>query len=176
VWIEESLLEGEAEDRFRHAVTLGLAALTVSERRGRLAGVIGAVAEAVAARIMDRAGFSVFAQLVDIGARGADLIYLTPKDKVLVLEVKGTLRSGTIPRLRRSRLKQMNAAWLDEHNAPMLEWGLKSGDVYGAVMVVDIAAAYARTAVTADYHRYLAVDELAAVDELVAATKRESRS
>jgi hypothetical protein len=113
---------------------------------------------------MDAAGFSVFAQQTELGARGADLIYLTPEDNVLVLEVKGTLRAGTIPRLGRSRFKQTSAAWLDAANAPMLEWGLEAADVYGAVMVVDVAAACASVAATADYSVYVPVDDLGALD------------
>jgi hypothetical protein len=168
-WIGKSVLSGNAEELFSRAAASGLAVLTASERRGRLPAVIGAVAEAVAARIMDAAGYSVFAQLTEIGARGADLMYVTPGDNVLVVEVKGTLRPGAIPRLGRSRLKQMTAAWLNEGNAPMLEWGLEAGDVYGAVMVVDLVTATARVAATADYSVYLQVDDLASIDDLLAA-------
>jgi hypothetical protein len=169
LWIEESVLAGSAEDLFRRAAASGLAGLTASERRGRLPGVTGTVAEAVAARIMDAAGFSVFAQLIEIGARGADLIYLTPADNVLVLEVKGTLRPSAIPRLGRSRRKQMSAAWLNERNAPMLEWGLEAGDVYGAVMVIDLVAGSARVAAIVDHNAYFPVDDLASIDDLMAA-------
>lgn len=166
-WISESLLvAGGSEALFRRVVASGLDSLTVSEKRGHLPTVTGAVAEAVAARIMDAAGFSVFAQQTELGARGADLIYLTPEDNVLVLEVKGTLRAGTIPRLGRSRFKQTSAAWLDAANAPMLEWGLEAADVYGAVMVVDVAAACASVAATADYSVYVPVDDLGALDDL----------
>ncbi|HEY8777593.1 MAG TPA: hypothetical protein VIM33_14095 [Gaiellaceae bacterium] len=54
----------------------------------------GAVAEAIAARVLDEAGFRVFARLTESGVRGVDLLLLSPEERVLVLEVKGTLRAG----------------------------------------------------------------------------------
>jgi hypothetical protein len=50
---------------------------------------------------------------------------------VLVLEVKGTLRRGTIPRLTPSRLRQMSREWLnDPANPAMTEWSLQADDLY----------------------------------------------
>ena len=164
-WISESILDDPSskffdprDEVFRRAIAVGLDGLPLAERRGHLPAVTGKVAEAVATRILDEHGFSLFSQLIEDGAHGVDLMFLTPAGNVLVLEVKGTLREGTIPRLGRSRLKQMSAAWLDGANAPMLEWGLQAADVYGAVMVVDLVARHARVAVTKDNAWFWAVE------------------
>lgn len=45
--------------------------------------------------------------------------------------------------------------------------GLETEDVYGAVMVVDLAAAIARVAVTSDYESFLPVADVTALDELL---------
>ncbi len=166
-WIAESLLEGAAEDLFRRAQAEGLAALEVAERRGRLPSVVGAVAEALAARILDSVGFVAFAQLVEPGARGVDLLLLSPEERVLALEVKGTLRQGSLPRLRRSRLKQMSAAWLDSANPVMEEWDLAAADLYGGVIVVDLRASEARLAVTGDFSEFTPGAGLDRLDDLL---------
>jgi hypothetical protein len=62
----------------------------------------------------------------------------------------------------------MSAAWLNERNAPMLEWGLEAGDVYGAVMVMDLVSASARAAATVDHNAYFPVDDLGSIDDLMA--------
>lgn len=157
-WVDESLLGGAADRLFRRARRHGLDALTLAERRGSLPALTGAVAESVAALALDAVGFTVFAQLTEPGARGADLLLLGPSELVLVLEVKGTLRPGLVPRLGRSRLKQMSAAWLDGTNAPMREWGLVAADVFGGVIVVDLAANETRLAVSADYESFAPID------------------
>lgn len=168
-WREELLLPGAADDLFRRAAADGLDALAPSERRGHLPVVIGAVAEAVAARALDEAGCRLFSQLIETGARGADLLFLTPAERVLVIEVKGTLRPGSLPRMPRSKRKQMSAPWLDSGNAPMLEWQLTAADVYGAVMVVDLVDAALRLAVTADYEGFAPASRLDHLDEALSA-------
>ncbi|MDX6510906.1 MAG: hypothetical protein QOE36_410 [Gaiellaceae bacterium] len=166
-WVKRSLLTGSGDDRFRQAARSGLDSLTLAERRGHLPAVTGAVAESVAAMVMDEIGFEVFAQLTERGARGADLLLLSPAENVLVLEVKGTLRAGQLPRLGRSRLRQMSAAWLDVGNAPMLDWGLEAADVFGGVMVVDLVSNTARVAVSADYEVFTPVADMACLDNLL---------
>lgn len=167
-WISDSVLPASIEDVFRRAYRDGLFRLEVSQRRGHLPAVIGAVAESVAALLMDSVGFVVFAHLTEPGARGVDLLLLGPEERVLALEVKGTLRPGTLPRLRRSALEQMSAAWLDHwSNRGMAEWGLEAADVYGGVIAVDLAAAEARLAVTADFLEFVPVPGLAELDELL---------
>lgn len=71
---------------------------------------------------MHDAGFSVFAQLIELGVRGADLITDAARQRPRPRD-QGTLRVGAIPRLRRARLRQMSAAWLDKEQPAVLEWG-----------------------------------------------------
>lgn len=61
---------------------------------------------------------------------GVDLLFLSSGERVLVLEVKGTLRAGAIPRLPPSRLKQMSREWLNGPDNPVMsEWGLQADDL-----------------------------------------------
>jgi hypothetical protein len=53
-------------------------------------------------------GLSVFGHITTPGVRGVDLLFVCPDESVLALEVKGTLRAGTIPRLPPSKLRQMS--------------------------------------------------------------------
>jgi hypothetical protein len=167
VWVERSLLGEDTDQLFGRARRLGLHALSVSQRRGRLPTLTGAVAESVAALVMDSVGFNVFAQLTETGARGADLLLLGPTGNVLALEVKGTLRPALLPRLGRSRLKQMSRAWLDGPNPPMLEWGLAAADVFGGVIVVDLALNETRLAVSRDSESFTPVTDFTRLDELL---------
>lgn len=166
-------LEGRAEDLFRRAHALGLDALDVAERRGHVPAVTGAVAEAVAPRIFKAHGVELVAQLTDFGARGVGLLLLTPGANVLAVEVKGTLRGG-LPRLRRGRLRQMSAEWLDSANAAMLEWDLGSLDVCGGVLAVDLARCRARLAITGNYGDYLPVTNFDDLDDSLRALDRLS--
>lgn len=59
----------------------------------------------------------------------------------------------------------MSAGWLDTANAPMVEWGLESADVFGGVVVVDLAVACMRVALTTDFVSLAPVVALALVDE-----------
>lgn len=59
----------------------------------------------------------------------------------------------------------MSAAWLDSANPAMQEWGLESSDLYGGVIVVDLAASAARLAVTADLRDFTAVVSLDDLDD-----------
>jgi hypothetical protein len=165
-FVEECVLSGSSEELFLRAWTRGIDSIDSAERRGRFPGLIGSVAEAVVAKVMDCAGFSVFDQLTELGAHGVDLLLLSPAGRVLALEVKGTLRAGSVPRLRRSRLPQMSAAWLDGANAAMLEWGLEAADVYGGIMFVNLAANETRMAVTGDFVDFVPVVRLEELDEL----------
>lgn len=166
-WVAESLLSGEHEELLLRAHADGLDSLTLPERRGNLPGVIGAVAEAIAARVLEEEGLSLIAQLTNFGAHGVDLLLLTPGGNVLALEVKGTLRRGALPRLRRGRLVQMSPEWLDAANATMAEWDLEAADVFAGMSVVDLAANVSRLAVSSNYDDYRPVSELAALDALL---------
>jgi hypothetical protein len=125
------------------------------------------VAEAIAEIVLADAGFSVFWQLTTPGAHGVDLLSLSPSDEVLALEVKGTLRAGSIPRLTTSRLRQMSREWLNEPSNPaMRDWELEADDLYAGVMVVDLATMSYRVALSADFDGYAGILEFAQLDSL----------
>src|SRR4051794_12738888 len=75
---------------FRRARTGGLASIDRSERSGHLWRVVGEVAESVAEKVLDELGYSVFWQIIEPGAHGVDLLFLSPDEAILALEVKGT--------------------------------------------------------------------------------------
>jgi hypothetical protein len=88
------------------------------------------------------------------GRHGVDLLALAPcGNRVLAVEVKGTLRPGVWPRLSRGALAQMSAAWIDKTDNPgMAEWDFNSDDVYGAVVLVNLADRLYRVGVTSDFN------------------------
>jgi hypothetical protein len=169
-WVTESLLATD-DRRFARAYRDGLDALPVSDRRGALSALTGAVAEAVAARVVDAAGLALVAQLTAQGTHGVDLVLLTPAGRLVAVEVKGSLR-GRVPRLRRGRRSQMSAEWLDVANAAMEEWQLLSADIFGAVLFVDLAETRTRLAVTADYEAWCASD-VEGLDDALAAFEHD---
>lgn len=86
---------------------------------------------------------------------------------MLALDVKGTLRPGAIPRLTPSRMRQMSRVWLNGPDNPaMADWNLEGDDLYAGVMVVDLALAVARTAVSGDFESYMPISDLAELQEL----------
>jgi len=103
---------------FRRVWVEGLDALKLDERRGRLCLDIGTIAESVATLLMLEAGLEVFAELAAPGVHGADMLALTPHGEVLAVEVKGTLRPGTVPRIGRGRRRQTSLEWLDSRSKP----------------------------------------------------------
>jgi hypothetical protein len=138
----------------------GLAGVDGSQR-GLLAKVTGEVAESVAEVLLAELGYSVFWQITTPGIRGVDLLLLAPDELVLALEVKGTLRPGSIPRLTPSRLRQMSRDWLsDSTNPGMVDWSLSADDLYAGVMAVDLARAEFRVAFSHDFDTYKPVGEL----------------
>jgi hypothetical protein len=145
-----------ADVLFSKAWRDGLSSLGRAQRRGGLCGVIGEVAEAVA---------EVF--LVE----RVDLLLLTPEaESVVAVEVKGTLRSGYLPRLSGRRLAQMSLGWLDKPgNLGMVERGLEGADVYGALAVVNLADMVCRVGFTSDFETLLPVmaeDQLSSLEWL----------
>lgn len=156
-----------ADALFERARTHGLSTIEPHLRAGHLPRVAGEIAESVAGSILDELGYSLFWQLTTAGARGVDLLYLAPDETVLALEVKGTLRPNTIPRLTPSRLRQMSREWLnDPANPAMAEWSLTADDLYTGVMVVDLALAEFRIALSGDFKRYAPIAELAQLASL----------
>jgi hypothetical protein len=83
-----------------------------------------------------------------------------PSETVLAIEVKGTLRSGFIPRLTRGDLAQMSNAWLDKPDNPaMTSTALRSEDIFGAVAALNFADLTLRVAFTADFVNFRPVQD-----------------
>lgn len=165
--IDECLDEerDEADALFRRARAAGLAALAPNERPGHLWRVVGEDAESVAELLLAKLGYNVFWHITEPGVHGVDLLLLTPDDAVLALEVKGTLRAGAIPRLTPSHLRQMSRDWLNQPDNPaMVEWELEADDIYGAIMIVDLALTVFRVAVSSDFEAYTPIRELSELD------------
>jgi hypothetical protein len=132
--------------------------------------VTGEIAESVAQIVLDAQGYNLVWQITTPGTHGVDLVLLTPADEMLALEVKGTLRPKTIPRLTPSRLRQMSREWLnDPANPGMAEWDLAADDIYAATMIVDLAEATIRVALSGDFVGYTpltGLDQLRRLDWL----------
>jgi hypothetical protein len=156
----------DADALVSYARSEGLSAIDRS-RRYVLNSVTGEVAESVAELLLAEVGFHVFWHITTSGVHGVDLLLLSPDESVLALEVKGTLRAGTIPRLTPSRLRQMSREWLNGPDNPaMAEWEFEADDLYAGVMVVDLATPVARLAVSADFETYLPVAALSDLRDL----------
>ena len=141
-----------AKDRlFARGWRSGPAILTRAERCA-VADVTGHMAESVIEVLLDRLDWRVLWHFTGPGRHGVDLVFLTPDDKVVAVEVKGTLIPGHIPQLSRREITQMSAEWVDKADNPgMAELGLRSADVYGAVAVINFADTTWRVALTADF-------------------------
>jgi hypothetical protein len=152
---------------FERARIHGLNSIERSQRSGHLARVIGEVAESVAEIVLDEQDYNLFWQITTPGIHGVDLLFLSPDECVLALEVKGTLRPRTIPRLTPSRLRQMSRAWLnDPANPAMAEWSLQADDLYAGVMLVDLASPLYRLALSGNFEHYVPVVDLAELASL----------
>jgi hypothetical protein len=102
----------------------------------------------------------VFWQITQPGIHGVDLLFLSPDEAALALEVKGTLRAGAVPRLTSSRLRQMSREWLNQPDNPaMSDWELEADDLYAGVMVVDLATPEYRLALSGDFESYAPVTD-----------------
>jgi hypothetical protein len=146
---------------FSRARTSGLASLEQSDRTGHLWRVVGEVAESVAEVVLVDLGYRVFWHITEAGVHGVDLLFLSPSDDVLALEVKGTLRVDAIPRLTPSPLRQMSRDWLNKPDNPaMQDWELEADDLYAGVMVVDLATPAYRVALSADFEWYVPVHDV----------------
>jgi hypothetical protein len=172
--LEDEVIEGclgETRDPFdalfRRARRDGLPSIARTERSGHLWRVAGEVVESVAEIVLDDVEYQVVWHITERGTRGVDLLFLSPEESVLALEVKGTLRADTIPRLTPSRLRQMSRDWLNQpHNPATQEWELEADDLYAGVMVVDLATPSYRIAISADFERYFPVMELGELGSL----------
>jgi hypothetical protein len=129
----------------------GPSSLTRVERN-TIAGVTGHVAESVAELLLDAVDWHVLWHFIGPGRHGVDLVFLSADDKVVAIEVKGTLVSGRIRHLTRRDLTQMSPEWLDKADNPgMAELGISSDDAYGGVVIVNFADLTWRIALTADF-------------------------
>ena len=59
-----------------------------------LAGTTGHIAESVTEVLLDGSGWQVLWHFEGPGRHGADLVFLAPGDRVVAVEVKGTLVPG----------------------------------------------------------------------------------
>jgi hypothetical protein len=150
--VEECLDLASTKDQlFARGWRSGPASLTRAERCA-VAGVTGHVAESVTEKLLDRLGWRVLWHFTGPGRHGVDLVFLSPDDTVVAVEVKGTLIAGRIPRLSHREMTQMSAAWVDKADNPgMAELGLSSGDIYGAVAAINFADMTWRVALTSDF-------------------------
>ena len=156
-----------ADALFERARIHGLNSIDRSQRSGHLARVIGEIAESVAGIVLDEQGYNLFWQITTPGIHGVDLLFLSPDESVLALEVKGTLRPGTIPRLTPSRLRQMSREWLNNPaNPAMAEWSLEVDDLYAGVMLIDLSTPLYRLALSSDFDHYTPVTNPAELSSL----------
>jgi hypothetical protein len=129
----------------------GPAALSRAERCA-IAGVTDHIAESVTEVLLDRLGWRVLWHFTGPGRHGVHLVFLTVDDKIVAVEVKGTLTAGHIPRLSRREMTQMSAEWVDKADNPgMAELRLRSADIFGAVAVINFADMTWRIALTSDF-------------------------
>jgi len=152
---------------FARAWRSGLASLTRAEKCA-VAGATGHIAESVTEVLLDRQEWRVLWHFTGPGRHGVDLVFLTPDDKIVAVEVKGTLVAGRIPRLSRREMTQMTAAWVDKADNPgMAELGLQSADIYGAITAINFADMTWRIALTPNFSAIrpvIRLDQLACLD------------
>jgi hypothetical protein len=149
--VEDCLGPAATDALFARGWRRGPASLTRAERSA-VAGVTGHMAESVTEILLDRLGWHVLWHFTGPGRHGVDLVFLTPGDLVIAVEVKGTLVAGRIPRLSRGELTQMSASWMDKADNPgMTELALGSADVYGGIVIINFADLTWRTSLTTDF-------------------------
>lgn len=150
-----------ADKLFERARAGGLSSVERPRRAGHLPRVTGEIAESVAEILLDESDYNLFWQITAPGVQGVDLLFLAPDEAVLALEVKGTLRPGAVPRLTPSLRRQMSREWLDDPSNPaMADWSLEADDLYAGVMVVDLALAQFRLALSSDFELYTPISNL----------------
>jgi hypothetical protein len=166
---------------FRKAFRRTLASIPRDLRPPALAGITGHVAESVVEVVLQELGYLSLWHLVAPGGHGIDLAMLTPAtDRVVVFEVKGTLRPRGWPRLRKTELMQLSTAWIDKHDNPgMAELEMTSEDVYAGFAIVQFADRSCRFGLSADFenlHPVEAIAQLVDVEWLDGQPRRGSDS
>ena len=155
--VTSCLRRGE-DQLFRRAWRDGIDSLTLAERRGRLCVEIGWIAESLPRCCSENFGSTCSLRSSLRVSTALTCLPFTPDGEALALEVKGTLRSGTIPRFSRGADRQMSVAWLNQQTNPaMTHWRLDALDVYGAITVIDFARGTWRAALTADHEYFVPV-------------------
>lgn len=144
-----------AEKQFQRAFTSGLAGIPRSERVGALNPTTGHMAESFTATLLDGYGWVPLWQFTELtsSGHGADLLMFSPAtEKLLVVEVKGTITARRWPMLRNAEVAQMSAEWLNKKDNPgMAEWDLQGGDVHGLIMLVQFARRRWKAVATTDF-------------------------
>ncbi|WP_445149842.1 hypothetical protein [Baekduia sp. Peel2402] len=159
-------LSDPVDARFHRAWTGSLAALPRHERGGALAGVTGHVAESVASILLVDAGCELLWQFSGPGRHGVDLVVLTPGERVVGVEVKGTLRPRHSPRISRRAVLQMSSAWIDKADNPgMASLQLTSDDIHGAVITMNFADMVVRAAATSNFAAFAPLPGLDSLDD-----------
>jgi hypothetical protein len=138
-----------APDRlFAQAWRSGPSALTRAQRCA-VAGTTGHIAESVTEVLLDGLQWRALWHHRGPGPHGVDLIFLTPDDQIVAVEVKGTLVAGRVLRLPRGEIGQMSTAWVDKADNPwMAELDVRSSEIYGAATAVNFADMTWRAALT----------------------------
>ena len=166
--VADCIAGGRPRDRdFARAFSGGLPVLSRAERVG-LGGITGHIAESVVETLLVERGWTPIWHFEGPGGHGVDLLFLdSALARLVAVEVKGTLRQGVWPRLRRAELTQMDVSWLDKlANPAMKQWGLSSADVYGAVAIANLADLRYRLAVSSDLASWSPITELTQLDDL----------
>lgn len=129
---------------FLRAWETSLAAVDVAQRSGALPGITGHIAESVCELLLADLGYAPVWHHAGPGRHGVGLMVLHLEAGMLfAIEVKGTLRSGRIPRLTRGEREQMSEAWLDKSDNPaMLSADIASADLYTGVLALNFAEIY----------------------------------
>lgn len=153
---------------FERAASNGLGTLEPSERRGALPGTIGHIAESVVEVVLVGLGWTPIWHFVGPGRHGVDLMLLSPgADRVVAVEVKGTLRPGTWPHLRRAEAIQMAVHWLDKPDNPaMAEWGVTAADLYGGIVLVNFHSLQYKAFLSNDFATWSPVTRLDELEDL----------
>lgn len=143
--------EAGADQLFRRARQAPRGSLTRREW-AILAGTTGHIAESVTEVLLDTCGWHVLWHFEGPGRHGADLVFLAPGDRVVAVEVKGTLVPNRLPRLSRREMAQMSAEWIDKADNPAMEsLGVRSSDIYGGVVAINFSDGVWRAGLTNDF-------------------------
>jgi hypothetical protein len=158
----------ESEALFRRAFRTSLTDIPKTQRTGGLNSVAGHIAESVAEVLLSDLGWIPVSQMTGpfSAGHGIDLAFLTSDlDRVVVVEVKGTLQPNCWPRLTRGDIDQFSPDWLDKIDNPgMSDLGLTAEDVTGLVLMVHFARRQWKCAFTRDFTSSIPIHDL---EELV---------